>query len=54
MGSLGPRKRVIWRGRSWGRGLSPADVNALVGKELDQLAPMETPRPVSPEHRMRN
>jgi len=51
---LCPRNRSIWRGLSWGRGVSYMDVNALVRKELYQLPPMETPLPVSPEHRMRN
>jgi hypothetical protein len=44
---LCPRDRSIWRGLSWGRGVSYTDVNALVRKELDQLPPMETPLPVS-------
>ncbi len=44
---LCPRKRSIWRGLSWGRGVSHTDVNALVRKELYQLPPMETPLPVS-------
>ena len=51
MCSLGTGKRSSWRELSrWGR-FSQSDIDALVAKELHQLAPMGAALPVSPQDR---